>query len=405
MNEQGLPMAEGSMLAQTSLQPAQDERRRRLLAAVDAIAPRLEAANLEGEALRGPTPDAVAALHEAGLMGLKAPLELGGDEADWTLQTEVFEKIAYHNFSVAWCMMLYADNTGRALASLSDAGLKRIMADGRIPAICGGGGMLYGDLVPAPGGYRVTGRWIYGSGIPEADYVMVGARLPSQGDEPGEVRQVIMPVRDITIEDTWNVMGLRGSGSCDFNAKDVFVPEELVLNPRVQLRGGALFRLSVFGYTGLCMPAVMIGSARRALDEIARTAAAKSRGYVAKTTLAHRGVFQKFLGEADLKLKAARQLSIATGEKLLHAVETEGESPIANEVEARAVGAHCANVAIEVVNGIVSYGGGSGVKSGALFERTLRDMHMAGTHVFVSDVAFENHGQFLMELPDATLLA
>jgi alkylation response protein AidB-like acyl-CoA dehydrogenase len=388
-----------NVLAKTS------DRRSRLLAAIDAIAPRLEAANLEMEEARGPTKDAVEALHEAGLMGLKSPLELGGDEADWTLQTEVLEKIAYHNFSLAWCMMLYADNTGRALACLGEAGLKRVMAGGRIPAICGGGGMLVGEAAAAPGGYKLNGRWIYGSGIPQADYVMMGARLPGVGGEKGEVRQVVVPVKDIIIEDTWHVMGLRGSGSADFSAKDVFVPEEMVLNPRAPIRGGALFNLSVFGYTGLCMPAVMIGAARSALDELARTAAEKSRGYLNKTTLAHRGVFQKFLGEADLKLRAARQLSIATGEKLLRAVEADGASPLANEAEARAVGAYCADVAIETLNGVVSYAGGSGVKAGRLFERALRDMHMAGTHVFVSDVAYENHAQFLMGLPDVTLQA
>lgn len=392
------------LLSKPTSAPVDD--RTRLLAAVDAIAPRLEASNLEAEATRGPTADAVAAMREAGLMAMKAPRAVGGDEAHWTLQTEVFEKVAYHSFSAAWCLMLYADNTGKAAAALSEAGLARLMPNGEFPVVCGGGGLRMGELTPAHGGYRLSGRWIYGSGIPQADFAMMYAVIPAAEGGAPQVRQVVVPTRDLRIEDNWNVMGLKGTGSADFTALDVFVPEEMTFGARDPvLRGGALYRLSTFGYAGLCMPAVMIGAARRALDDLARQASEKARGYTQKTTLAQRGVFQVFLGEADLKLKAARQLSIAMGENLLHDAETLGTSPEANEAEARAVGVYCSNVAIEVINGVISYAGGEGVRSGHLFERTLRDMHTAGTHMFVSNIAYENHAQFLMQLPGVALSA
>lgn len=385
---------------------ADGDTRRRLMAAIDAIVPRLEAGDLEGEANRGPTADVAAAMREAGLMALKAPREVGGDEADWTLQTEVFEKVAYHNLSAAWCLMLYADNSGKAAASLTEAGLARLMPDGQVPIVCGGGGLMMGELTPVEGGFRLSGRWIYGSGIPQTDYVLISAMIPGKDGAEPQMRQCVVPIADITVVDNWNVMGLKGTGSSDFTADDVFVPEEMTFDPRAPSpRGGALFRLSTFGYAGLCMPAVMIGAARRALDDLAQLASAKSRGYVKKTTLAHRGVFQVFLGEADLKLKAARGLSLAMGEKLLADAERLGKSPEANEAEARAVGVFCSNTAIEIINGVISYAGGEGVKAGHRFERTLRDLHMAGTHMFVSNIAYENHAQFLMGFPDAKVMA
>lgn len=382
------------------------DARTRLLAAVEAIAPRLEAGVAESEAAKGPTRDVVDAMREAGLMALKAPRELGGDEADWTLQTEVFEKVAYHNLSAAWCLMLYADNTGKAAASLTEAGLARLMPDGVIPAVCGGGGLMMGDLTPVEGGFRLTGRWIYGSGIPQADFVLMSARTAADADGRFKVYQCVVPTSDIEIVDNWNVMGLKGTGSADFLAHDIFLPAEMAFEAQAPVqRGGVLFRLSTFGYAGLCMPAVMIGAARRALDDLARLAESKSRGYMNKTTLANRGVFQKFLGEADMKLKAARALSIATGEKLLRDAEALGKSPEANEAEARAVGVFCSDTAISVINGVVGYAGGEGVRAGHLFERTLRDLHMAGTHMFVSDIAYENHAHFLLGRADARLSA
>ena len=201
-------------------------------------------------------------------------------------------------------------------------------------------------------------------------------------------------------------MGLRGSGSGDFGVRDVFLPADMTFGRAAKpARGGAMYRLGTFGYAGLCMPAVMIGAARRALDELAASAASKDRGYMHRTTLARRGAFQNFLGKADLELKAALALSIGMGEKLLRDAARLGESPPANEAEARAVGVHCSRVAVETINGVVAYAGGSGVRAGHLFERTLRDMHMANTHAFVSDIALENHAHFLMNLPDAALQA
>lgn len=379
--------------------------RQKLMSAVDAIVPRLEAGAAAAERAGEPTADVVEAMAEAGLMDLKVPRVLGGYEADWTLQTEVFEKVAYHNLSAAWCLMLYADNTGKAAANLPEAGLERLMARGRTPAVCGGGGLRLGELKPVGGGYRLTGRWIYGSGIPQADFVQMSALAPGEDGAPRMV-QVVVPMCDIGIVDNWQVMGLKGTGSCDFTADDVFVPAEMTFDSRAApLRGGSLYRTGTFGYAGLCMPAVMLGAARRCLDDLAALAAAKSRGYTVKTTLADRGVFQVFLGEADLKLKAARALSIATGEKLLAATEALGHSPEANEAETRAVGVLCSDTAIQVVNGVVGYAGGEGVREGHRFERTLRDMHMAGTHMFVSNVAYENHAQFLMQRPDVRLVA
>jgi len=377
--------------------------RTRLLAAVDAVAPRLEAANFESETLGGPTDDTIAAFREADLLGLKSPRILGGAEADWTLQTEVFEKVAYHNLSAAWCLMLYADNTGKALASLSDAGLARVMQHG-IPAICGGGGLKIGTLTPVEGGYRLNGDWIYGSGIPKADYAMMSAVVA--GKEAPQMRSVVVPVGDLIVADNWQVMGLKGTGSCDFSARDVFLPGDLAFDPRAEpRRGGALFRLGWFGYAGLCMPAVMIGAARRVLDDLAALAMRKARGYIARTTLADRGVFQAFLGEADLKLKAARALCLETGARMLQEAGELGRSPDRNEAETRAAGAYAARCAIEVVNGAIAYAGGEAVRAGHTLERTLRDMHMAGTHVFVSDIAFENHAHFVMGKPDAALQA
>lgn len=377
-----------------------------LSARIAAVAPRLETANAVSEAAGHLSPDAVAALREAGLLSIKSPRAAGGREMSWTLQIQALEQVAYHCVAAGWCLMLYIDNAGKALASLEDAAMRRVLADGRFPAVCGGGGLRIGELAEAAGGYRLTGRWIYGSGIAPADYALVRAKLPAQGERPPQVRQCLVPVADLAVVDNWQVMGLKGTGSADYEARDVFVPADMTFDAAAPaLRGGALYRLGTFGYAGLCMPPVMLGAARRALDDLAAASVTHERGYVVRTKLGERQAFQAFLGRADLQLKAARALAIQMGERLLADAEVLGESPEANEAETRAVGVHCADVAIAVMGEIVRYAGGAGVRAGHRFERTLRDLHMAGTHMFVSDIAYENHAHFLMGLPDARLSA
>jgi alkylation response protein AidB-like acyl-CoA dehydrogenase len=382
------------------------ELRLRALAAVEAIGPLLESENAEAERLRAPTASMIKAMREAGLLGLKSPHEVGGDEADWPLQIDVLGRMAYYSISAAWCYMIYIDNIGSALANISDAGLARIIPNGEFPVICGGGGLHIGQLTKVPGGYRITGHWTYGSGIAQAEYVNVLAMIPPQGETQPQMFSCLLPVNDIELIDNWHVMGVRGSGSCDFAANDLFISDELVFAASLGVpkpkRGGDFFHLSPWAAVTLVLPAVMIGGTQRALDELTKSAASKARGYGKKVNLAERQVFQNFIGESDLALKAARNLMYYVGNKVLDDVRALGDSPEANDAEIRATGAYCAKIALEVMNGVVRYMGGAATQQGHLFERTLRDLHMAGTHMFINDIVVEQHGQFLMGLPYAS---
>lgn len=378
--------------------------RERLFAAIDKIAPILEASAAEAEKNCAPTAAAVNAMREAGLLRVRAPKVLGGEEVTLNLFHEVIERVAYYDFSSAWILVIYADNTAFAATNLNETGLKRLMPDGEFPIVCGGGGLMMGELTPAEGGYRVSGRWIYGSGIPQSDYTLALAMLPPKEGEPPQPRTLIMKTSDLEIVDNWHVMGLSGTGSADFIAKDVFVPEEMTY-PMEQptLRGGPIFKLGLIGFLSLATPPMMLGAARRVLDDMAKLASTKSRGYSKKIPLARRGVFQAFLGEADIKLKAARQLALAAGADLQRNIEATGITNPSAEAEARAIGTYCSRIAVDVVTDVLSYAGGTGVQAGHRFERTLRDLTTGATHNILSNISYENHSEFLMELPDAEL--
>lgn len=372
------------------------ERRAVLLAAVDKVGPELAAEAAGAEEARHLTPAAIATLRRSGLLGLKLPLELGGFEADNALQYEVIERIAYHSTAAAWCMFIYTDILGKVAACLPDEGVAELLGADGLPMTCGGGGLIPGSLVPVEGGYRINGRWIYGSGNTGSDYFMVMGIDETGGDEPRTLFCVVSS-DDMIVEDNWHVVGMRGTGSSDYHAKDVFVPSALTFPfPGPPLRGGAIFKLGLMGYAAHTIASVAVGGTLRALDEIAKMAETKARGYSSKVPLARRGVFQAFLGQSRLRLMAMRAMMIEVGQRLVAEAEDLGDNPLQTEIESRAAACLATQTAVDVMSGVMRYAGGEGARAGHLIERTMRDVQMAQTHFYISDSAFELHGRGLL---------
>ena len=150
----------------------------------------------------------------------------------------------------------------------------------------------------------------FASGIRHSNYLAFGAMTVDAGD-PKHIR-VILPTSEAKIHDNWHVMGMQGTGSCDFSIDDVFVPKRMTWEGETKpLRGGPNFFLGRPGMqtTGHC--GVALGIGLRALDEIIELAKTKKRGYRGTEALiSDRGSFQRFLGESDMRLQAARALAV-----------------------------------------------------------------------------------------------
>lgn len=375
-----------------------------LFAAIDRIGPELaEEVALADQTCRLP-PRSLALLREAGLLSLKTPAVLGGREASNRLQFEAIERVAGYSAAGAWCLFIYVDSLGKASSHLPDAGVAALLADGDAPAVCGGGGLLLGTLAPEKGGFRVSGRWIYGSGLAGAQWVMVFA-APAGSADLAQARVLVVAREAVESLENWNVLGLRGTGSADFNITDAFVPEAMswpLQSPR--LRGGSMLGQGLVGYGGHAIPAVTLGVARRVLDEAVRIAEQKARGYGKRVSLAQRGVFQAFVGQADLRLKAARGLVLELADAMMDKAECGGTTP-ADEAEYRAAGSHAVQETVAIVSELSRLIGGDGIRVGGLFERALRDVHTAATHFTVSNSAYESHGQALLGQPGVDPLA
>ncbi len=376
-------------------------KRKVLLDAVDQVSEVLSAGADEAEDLATLPKTTVEALYESGLLALKLPAALGGAEADLLTQLDVFEAVTRIDTSAGWCLLIGSASLGRLGAFLPDEALERLFVDGRPPKTCGVA-MRTGEAHPVDGGYRVSGRWSFASGIQHSEWVTAAVRVVRGRDRVPEFLAVVFPTSEATIHDNWQVAGLKGTGSNDFSVANLYVPEAFTLarhslDPK---RGGAIYRLGMPGFVAVEHAGFAFGVARRALDAIIALAQSKHRGYTAASSLAMRSAFQRALGEDDLRLRAARALVVEILEEVWARV-SQGDTPtLQMQVEMRSSATYATEVAVEIVTRAFRSGGGSALFESSILPRCLRDINAAAQHLMVSDVAYEHHGKIALGLPD-----
>lgn len=354
-----------------------------LLAAARALRPLIEEHASAGDA--PVAPEVVAALRDAGLYGALTPKDAGGDELSLDETLDIVEELAYADGSTAWCYMACATSTAFFGAWAGDAFVKDWFRSG-VPLVAG-------QLAPngtgtaVDGGYRVTGRYQFGSGIDHADLVGMGF-LVSGDDGPPEYRMGAVPRDAVTITGNWDVLGLRATASYDYTVDDVFVPEDSsfayaapgALAP-VRRRGGAVYDLGVLILTCVGHAGWAIGLARRALDDLRALAPTKQR-MGAASVLAEN---ERFLHDYARLEQRALASALRTHDVLTQAEDAAElgmvDAPLSAEV--RSTNAFVTEEAAEIVRGCYLLAGTTGLRSGSL-ERAFRDIHAGTQHAMVS---------------------
>ncbi len=380
-----------------------DAKRARLMAAVDDIAETVRRHADDAEAKGTLSQATVDALVDTGLLGLKLPAALGGAEADPMIQLEVIEAVSAIDPSTGWCLMIGGTGIGLPGAFLTQVAADEMFRGERLPtgAIVS---MPTGEAKAVEGGYRVTGRWSFVSGAPHAQWITIGAKISGAGSGPGEVRLMTLPKTSLQLHDNWHVAGLKGTGSCDVSAQDVFVPETFTWDrmrtpPR---RGGALYRIGHPGFVANEHAAFALGVGRGALDAIMALAKSKRRSFAAEpSALEQRPVFQRAIGLADMRLRSARAGLLEVYAKAWAIASTGEIPPPAIQAAIRAATAYATEVGVEVTTEAFRFSGGEGAYANHPLQRYLRDINVGAQHLMVSTVAYENHGTFLLGLPGA----
>ncbi|MDT5087555.1 MAG: indole-3-acetate monooxygenase, partial [Mycobacterium sp.] len=190
--------------------------------------------------------------------------------------------------------------------------------------------------------------------------------------------------------------GLRGTGSHDTVAEEVFVPEERVLSifdgPVIDR---PLYRFPPFGFFAACITAAAMGNARAAIDDFVDLAATK-KGVAARRTLAERSTIQVAVATADSALEAARAGYYQAVETAWQASLDGPSVPLAARTRLRLAATHGARVSADVVRSMYDLAGGSAIYDGAPLQRRLRDAFTATAHFQVNEASRELPGRILL---------
>lgn len=348
----------------------------------------------EIEQLRRLPADLVSTLAATGIFRTFIARAYGGEQAELVQGWRRIEQAAYHDGSTGWCVMI-AMTTSLLSGALPAEFARQVY--GPSDAVTGGFAAPMGIGRPSEHGLVVSGRWSWGSGTTHCSMIGGGIRVES-GPLAGQTPFVFFDANDVTLHDTWYVAGLKGSGSGDYSVTDAEVPEgRWVVLGQEPVIDAPLYRFSTFGALALGVSAVMLGLARRSVDELVALGERQPQG--SSRSMSERAVAQADTARAEARVRSARALideaiGLAWGD-----AESEGRVSDEHRRLIRLATTHAAEAAVGAVTSCFRTAGGSAVYEGNLLQRLLRDVQVAAQHAMVSPRVFEPLGRISFGLP------
>ncbi len=360
--------------------------RETLLARAEALIPVLRERAAEAEALRRIPDETVADLVASGLMRATLPARFGGAEVDYGTMMELVALIARGCGSTGWVYCNLASCTFK-LALWPERAQDEIWEGDRDALLTGNLIFPCGTARRVDGGYRLSGRWPFGSGIDHACANFFGAMV--DGAEPPEFRILLVPKGDYTVLDTWHASGLRGTGSNDAAVDDAFVPDYRTIDaaetrhgtaPGNAVNAGAVYRLPLFAMFFTWVGAAVLGMAEAAVEgyvEATRTRAAHYSGQ----RLAELGTIHVKVAEARAAVATARRIYLGNCAEATAIAEGGALPDAETRARYRAEGAYAAKLCCQAVDLITAASGGGGVYDRNPLSRAFRDIHAGTAHI------------------------
>ncbi len=351
-----------------------------IMAAALALEPQIRERGDEIAELRRLPPDLVHSLKAAGAYRMLMPRAWGGPEMTPREQCEVIEIYARGDASVGWCVMIGSDS-GLFAGYFEESAARDLYSE--LDFSFAGSGSAMGRAVRAPGGFLLNGRWPFGSNINNADVVtaicpVFEGETMSMVDGRPEMIMAAAPAASFEILDTWRTLGLAGTGSNDYVAKDLFVPDAHIILGFPTCRPKRPEPL--YAWLGVFLanvPGVPLGLARRAID-VVKTMAGQKRQ--ANWTRASESLLMKEVprvrsgvAKAEMLLGAARAYVYQTLDQLWDEICRDGEPSRETRVALAASRQFALRTAREVVQLMVDTAGASAVYRTSPLERLLRD--------------------------------
>ncbi|MBT3917170.1 MAG: acyl-CoA dehydrogenase [Rhodospirillaceae bacterium] len=396
-------MAEGIAENANSIDwPSADE----MLARAEALVPALKERALETEQIGKVHPDTINELHETGLFRINQPARVGGGDYSYRTMMEATSILGKGCGSTSW---VYINLTchhwmlgmwpAQAQDDLWGENVDVLIASSVIfPA---------GRATQVDGGYQLSGRWPFCSGVDWADYLMLGGTVYDEQDQAIDRRVFIVAKSDLTVLDNWDVSGLVGTGSKDSETADLFVPEYMTVaaadlqhcqTPGSAVNPTPLFNIPQAGLFPHIIASPIIGMAEGAYDHFIEANQVATSTYNTSRIAEYQSI----------QIKAASAAAaIATAKLVINtdcdeATETLAAGNICSEEQKhrwRRNAAYTANLCFDAVEGLYKATGGGGAYKTNPIQRHYRDASVGITHISMSwDVMGAEYGRYALGL-------
>lgn len=364
------------------------------------------------EEMRRLPPETEQDLHEAGLFRILQPKRVGGAELDYVALIDFADVVAQADASVAWNLVNLASHHWM-LGMFDHRAQDAIWIKEPDALIASSFVFPAGRAKKVPGGYQLSGRWPFSSGVDSSTWNMLAGIVSSEDEADGvEYRVFLLPQADYTIIDTWKSSGLKGTGSNDVEVTDVFVPEHMTLAVRDVAGGpspgsvdnpGALFALPVFALFAFVLSGVALGNAQACFDDYVGIARHRASTYN-RAKLSDLQTTQIKVAEASAKIDAARLIMRRTCIDAMEDARRGYVPDMAEKTRYRRDGAYSVGLCTEAVSLLFAASGARGLYTTGALQRQFRDAHAINAHIaFSFDAAGTNYGRVALDLPSENL--
>jgi len=381
----------------------QQALRAELMAKTTALVPLLRAKAAETERTRRIPDDILAALDQAGLFRMRAPQRFGGHEADLRAYMDVITELGRGCGSTAWIAFI-SIATAWIAAQFSDEA-QRDVFEGNPDARTIGVLAMSEPARAVDGGYIVSGRWPYASNCLHAHWAVLAVPLPLDGGiAPGII---LAPMSDLKIEDTWHVVGMRGTGSNTVIAENIFVPAHRVLPVETLAKGQSprthkdefIYRESFMPTAIIAVAPPILGMAQAALDLTLEriNAASKPIAYTFYDDLRKAPSMQLALAQASTLIDTAVLLMRRWSDEIADAARAGEDFAFTKRARLRMDIGYAMKCCRDAVDLLLSVQGASAFAESNPIQRVWRDLEMASRHGLLSgEVPNEIYGRALV---------
>jgi 3-hydroxy-9,10-secoandrosta-1,3,5(10)-triene-9,17-dione monooxygenase len=403
MNPKGIFMSTSLSTSRLDEQPAGS--------LADAVLPHLDdirARARETDQARRPLQENIDLMRNLGIIRALVPRRYGGLEHDVFDWLQTLRVLSRADMSVGWFAGL-ASSHGFALTKFSERLQDEVWGQLGPDAIISTASAVAegGTAQRVDGGYQLSGRWRFASGLPAADWVIALVKVPDETTGQEQPHWAFLPRADFSVDDTWHVAGMRGSGSHDLVVSDVFVPEHRLSDqPGVLFepvngvhKGNPLYDLPFAVIYPIAFAPVVLGGAE-AVVELHTQQLQKRKAALTGVPLVESPLAQVRLAEATMRLRAVAVLQEDRWRQVAHRVHTASTSDPEELLWWRVTDAYVGRETMRIVEHIVDGAGASIYFETNPLQRFWRDMHSAGGHTwFSTESAMQILGRHLLDLP------